>query len=47
MTKRGLTMAENLAAGAKSSLLTNDHLSLNVLVKDALKDPGRRLRRHH
>jgi adenylate cyclase len=39
MTKRGLTMAENLAAGAKSSLLTNDHLSLNVLVKDAMKDP--------
>jgi signal transduction histidine kinase len=39
MTKRGLTIAENLAAGAKSSLLTNDHLSLNVLVKDALKDP--------
>jgi adenylate cyclase len=39
MTKRGLTMAENLAAGAKSPLLTNDHLSLNVLVKDALKDP--------
>jgi adenylate cyclase len=39
MTKRGLTMAENLASGAKSSLLTDDHLSLNVLVKDALKDP--------
>jgi class 3 adenylate cyclase len=39
MTKRGLTMAENLAAGAKSSLLTNDHLNLNVLVKDAMRDP--------
>ena len=39
MTKRGLTMAENLASGAKSSLLTNDHLNLNVLVKDALRDP--------
>ena len=39
MTKRGLTMAENLAAGAKTSLLTNDHLNLNVLVKDALRDP--------
>jgi len=38
MTKRGLTIAENLAAGAKSSLLTNDQLSLNVLAKDALKD---------
>jgi class 3 adenylate cyclase len=39
MTKRGLTMAENLAAGAKSSLLTNDHLNLNLLVKDAMRDP--------
>jgi adenylate cyclase len=39
MTKRGLTIAENLAAGAKSSLLANDQLSLNVLVKDAMKDP--------
>jgi adenylate cyclase len=39
MTKRGLTMAENLAAGAKSSLLTNDHLNLNVLVRDAMRDP--------
>ena len=39
MTKRGLTMAENLAAGAKSSLLTNDYLNLNVLVKDAIRDP--------
>jgi adenylate cyclase len=39
MTKRGLTIAENLAAGAKSSLLSNDDLSLNVLVKEAMKDP--------
>ena len=39
MTKRGLTMAENLAAGAKSALLTNDHLNLNVLVRDAMRDP--------
>jgi len=39
MTKRGLTIAQNLAAGAKSSLVTNDQLSLNVLVKDAMKDP--------
>lgn len=39
MTKRGLTMAQNLAAGAKSSLLTNDQLNLNVLVKDAMRDP--------
>jgi adenylate cyclase len=39
MTKRGLTMAENLAAGAKSALLTSDYLNLNVLVKDAMRDP--------
>jgi class 3 adenylate cyclase/uncharacterized membrane protein affecting hemolysin expression len=39
MTKRGLTMAENLAAGAKSALITNDQLNLNVLVKDAMRDP--------
>jgi signal transduction histidine kinase len=39
MTKRGRTIAENLAAGAKASLVTNDHLSLNVLVKDAMQDP--------
>src|SRR5512145_1993530 len=39
MTKRGLTMAENVAAGAKTSLLTNDYLNLNVLVRDALRDP--------
>jgi class 3 adenylate cyclase len=39
MTKRGLTMAENLASGTKGSLLTNDHLNLNVLVRDAMKDP--------
>ena len=39
MTKRGLTIAENLAAGAKSSLLASDELTLNVLVKDAMKDP--------
>ena len=39
MTKRGLTIAQNLAAGTKSSLLANDSLSLNVLVKDAMKDP--------
>src|SRR5262245_1388720 len=39
MTKRGLTMAENLAAGAKTPLLTNDPLNLNVIVKDAMRDP--------
>ena len=38
MTKRGLAIAQNLAAGAKTSLLQRDDLSLNVLVKDAMKD---------
>ena len=38
MTKRGLTMAENFAAGAKTPLLTNDELTLGVLVTDAMKD---------
>ena len=39
MTKRGLTIAENFAASAKSPLLTNDELTLAVLVKEAMKDP--------
>ena len=39
MKKRGRTMADNLAAGAKTALLTNDYLNLNVLVKDAMRDP--------
>src|SRR5690242_21164611 len=39
MTKRGLTMAENFAAGAKTPLLTGDDLTLGVLVTDAMKEP--------
>jgi adenylate cyclase len=39
MTKRGNTIAENLAAGAKSALVSNDDLTLNVLVKEAMDDP--------
>jgi adenylate cyclase len=39
MTKRGLTIAENFAASAKTPLLTNDELTLAVLVTDAMKDP--------
>jgi adenylate cyclase len=39
MTKRGLTIAENVAAGAKTSLVADDDLTLNLLVKDAMKDP--------
>ena len=38
MTKRGLAIAQNLAAGAKTSLLQRDDLSLSVLTKDAMKD---------
>src|SRR5258706_4587721 len=39
MTKRGLTIAQNFAASAKTPLLTNDELTLGVLVRDAMKDP--------
>jgi adenylate cyclase len=38
MTKRGLTIAQHLANAAKNSLITKDQLTLNLLVKDALKD---------
>jgi len=38
MTKRGQAIAQNLASGAKTSLLQNDDLALNVLVRDAMKD---------
>jgi adenylate cyclase len=38
MTKRGLTIANNLAASAKTPLVTNDELTLLVLVKDAMRD---------
>jgi adenylate cyclase len=39
MIKRGRTIAENLAAGAKTALAANDELSLNLLVRDGMKDP--------
>ncbi len=39
MTKRGLTIAQNFAASAKTPILTGDELTLAVLVKDAMKDP--------
>src|SRR5262249_25681897 len=39
MTKRGLTIAQNFAASAKTPLPTNDELTLAVLVKEAMKDP--------
>ena len=38
MVKRGRTIAENLAASAKNPLVTDDELTLNLLVKDVLKD---------
>ena len=39
MVKRGLTIAQNLAASAKNPLVSEDELTLNLLVKDAMKDP--------
>lgn len=39
MTKRGLTIAQGLAASAKNPLLTNDDLTLSLLVRNATKDP--------
>jgi len=38
VTKRGLTIANNLAGGAKSALVSNDDLTLNILVKEAMHD---------
>jgi adenylate cyclase len=38
VTKRGLTIAANLAGGAKSALVSNDDLTLNILVKEAMQD---------
>jgi signal transduction histidine kinase/DNA-binding response OmpR family regulator len=39
ITKRGLTIAQDLAASAKKPILTGDELTLNLLVKEALADP--------
>jgi adenylate cyclase len=39
MTKRGLTIAQNFASSAKTPLLTNDELTLAVLVREAMTDP--------
>jgi adenylate cyclase len=38
VTKRGLTIAYNLAGGSKSALVSNDDLTLNILVKEAMAD---------
>ena len=39
MVKRGLTIAQNLAASAKNPLVSDDELTLNLLVKEAMQDP--------
>src|SRR4030095_622229 len=38
MRKRGLTIAQNLAAGAKTAVLTRDDLGLQLLVRDVARD---------
>lgn len=38
VTKRGLTIAANLAAGGKSALVASDDLTLNILIKEAMED---------
>ena len=38
MRKRGLTMAQNLGAGAKTALLTEDDLGMQLLVRDVARD---------
>ena len=38
VTKRGKTIAANLAAAGKSALATNDDLALNIFVKEAMHD---------
>jgi adenylate cyclase len=38
MTRRALAIAENLAASARSPLLTRDELTLTLLVRDATRD---------
>jgi len=40
IVKRGLTLAKQLGASAKNPLLSNDGLTLNLLVKDAMQAPG-------
>lgn len=39
MHKRGQTIAQHLAAGARSALLTKDELGLQLLIRDVMKDP--------
>ena len=39
MTKRGLTIAGDVASSARNPILANDELTLSLLVHDAMKDP--------
>ena len=39
MTKRGLTIARDFANAAKNPILSNDDLTLSIMVQDAMKDP--------
>jgi adenylate cyclase len=39
MTKRGRTIARDLANASKNPMLSNDDLTLSLLVQDAMKDP--------
>jgi adenylate cyclase len=38
MRKRGLTLAQNLGAGARTALLTQDELGLQLVVRDVARD---------
>ena len=38
MTKRGLTIAQNLVASAKNAVIADDEPTLNLLVKDVMND---------
>src|SRR2546428_4599510 len=38
MTKRGLTIAKDLANSTKNTILSNDEPTLNLLVQEATKD---------
>ncbi len=38
ITKRGFTIARDLAASAKNPLVTQDELTLSILVRDAMRN---------
>src|SRR5262245_29064208 len=39
MSKRGRTIARDLANASKNAIVSNDDLTLSLLVQDAMKDP--------